>query len=91
MNSKYLADTEVQGYLVHKIRLGALSWSNIETSLLESEFLDSSAQLFSSGQIMGLQPDQSHICAPLALGGSWRIDDRWIINLSIMMSHFQTS
>jgi hypothetical protein len=34
---------------------------------------------------MGLRADQSHICAPPALGGSWCIDDRWIINLSIMM------
>jgi hypothetical protein len=62
--------------LYTKIRLGALDWSNIETSLLENEFLDSSAQLFSSGQIMGLQTAQSHICAPPTLGGSWCIDDQ---------------
>jgi hypothetical protein len=91
MNSEHLGDSWIQGYLVHKIRLGALGWSNIEICLLESEFLDSSAQLFSFSQIMGLRADQSHICAPLTLGGSQCIEDRWIINLSIMMSLLQTS
>jgi hypothetical protein len=45
MNSEHLANSWIQGYFVHKIRLGALDWSNIETGLLESEFLDSSVQL----------------------------------------------
>jgi hypothetical protein len=45
MNSEHLADSQIQGYLVHKVRLGALSWSNIKTGLLDSEFLDNSAQL----------------------------------------------
>jgi hypothetical protein len=43
MNPEHLADSYIQGYLVQKIRLGALGWSNIETGLLEIEFLDSSA------------------------------------------------
>jgi hypothetical protein len=91
MNYEHLADSWIQGYLVHKIRFGAPGWSNIETVLLESEFLDNSTQLFSSGKIMDLRVDQSRICAPLALGGSQCIDDRWIINLNIMMSLLQTS
>jgi hypothetical protein len=44
MNSEHLADSWIQGYLVHKIRLGAPDWSNIETSLLESDFLDKLVQ-----------------------------------------------
>jgi hypothetical protein len=37
MGSEYLADSRIQGYLVHNIRLEALDWFNIETSLLEDE------------------------------------------------------
>jgi hypothetical protein len=44
MNSEHLADSWIHGYLIYKIRLGALGWSNIEITLLESEFLDSLAQ-----------------------------------------------
>jgi hypothetical protein len=40
MVSEYLADSQIQGYLVHNIRLGALGWFNIETSVSEDEFLD---------------------------------------------------
>jgi hypothetical protein len=88
MNYEHLADSWIQGYLVHKIRLGALGWSNVETNLLESEFLDISAQLFSSSQIMGLRADQSHICAPLA----WEVVSALMIDeSSITMSLLQTS
>jgi hypothetical protein len=45
MNSEHLVDSYIQGYFVHKIRLGALDWFNIETGLLENEFLGSSVQL----------------------------------------------
>jgi hypothetical protein len=44
MNSEHLADSWIQGYLVHKIRLGAPGWSNIEIGLLESEVLDKLVQ-----------------------------------------------
>jgi hypothetical protein len=44
MNSKHLAYSWIQGYLIHKIRLRALGWSNIETYLLENEFLDKLVQ-----------------------------------------------
>jgi hypothetical protein len=44
MNSEHLAGSWIQGYLVHKIRLGALGWSNIETGLLENELLDKLVQ-----------------------------------------------
>jgi hypothetical protein len=37
MGSEYLADSQIQGYLVHNIRLRALGWFNIETGLLEDE------------------------------------------------------
>jgi hypothetical protein len=37
MGSEYLADSQIQGYPVHNIRLEALGWFNIETSLLEDE------------------------------------------------------
>jgi predicted DNA-binding protein (UPF0278 family) len=37
MGSEYLADSQIQGYLVHNIRLGALGWFNIETGLLGDE------------------------------------------------------
>jgi hypothetical protein len=35
MGFEYLTDSQIQSYLVYKIRLGAHGWSNIETSLLE--------------------------------------------------------
>jgi hypothetical protein len=44
MNSEHLADSWIQGYLVHKIKLGAPGWSNIEICLLESELLDKLVQ-----------------------------------------------
>jgi hypothetical protein len=44
MNSEHLADSWIQGYLVHKIRFGAPGWSNIETGLLESGLLDKLVQ-----------------------------------------------
>jgi hypothetical protein len=44
MNSEHLDDSWIQGYLVHKIRPGALNWSNIETDLLENELLDKLVQ-----------------------------------------------
>jgi hypothetical protein len=44
MNSEHLADSLIQDYLVHKITIGALGWSNIETDLLENEFLDKLVQ-----------------------------------------------
>jgi hypothetical protein len=47
MNSEHLADSWIQDYLVHKIRLGVLSWSNIETDLLENELLDKLVQKLS--------------------------------------------
>jgi hypothetical protein len=34
MGSEYLTDSQIQSYLVYKIRLGAHGWSNIETGLL---------------------------------------------------------
>jgi hypothetical protein len=37
MGSEYLADSQIQGYPVHNIRLGALGCLNIETDLLEDE------------------------------------------------------
>jgi phenylalanine-4-hydroxylase len=37
MGSEYLADSQIQGYLVHNIRLRALGWFTIETGLLEDE------------------------------------------------------
>jgi hypothetical protein len=37
MGSEHLANSQIQGYLVHNIRLGALGWFNIETDLLEDE------------------------------------------------------
>jgi hypothetical protein len=44
MNSKHLANSCIQGYLIHKIRLGAPGWSNIETGLSEGELLDKPVQ-----------------------------------------------
>jgi hypothetical protein len=40
MGSEHLADSQIQGYLAHKIRLGAPGWSNIEIGLSEGELLD---------------------------------------------------
>jgi hypothetical protein len=37
MGSKYSTDSQIQSYLVYKIRLEAHGWSNIETGLLEDE------------------------------------------------------
>jgi hypothetical protein len=37
MGSEYLTDSQIQSYLMYKIRLGAQGWSNIETSLLLDE------------------------------------------------------
>jgi phenylalanine-4-hydroxylase len=37
MGSEYLTDSQIQSYLMYKIRLGALGWFNIETGLLENE------------------------------------------------------
>jgi hypothetical protein len=47
MNSKHLADSWIQDYLIHKIRLEAPGWSNIETDLLENEFLNKLVQKLS--------------------------------------------
>jgi hypothetical protein len=44
MNPEHLTDSWVQGSLAHKIRLGALGWSNIKTCLLENELLDNLVQ-----------------------------------------------
>jgi hypothetical protein len=44
MNSKHLVDSWIQGYLIHKIRLGALDLSNIETGLSKNELLDKPVQ-----------------------------------------------
>jgi hypothetical protein len=44
MNYEHLADSWIQGYIVHKIRLRSLGRSNIEISLLENEFLDKLVQ-----------------------------------------------
>jgi hypothetical protein len=44
MNSKHLTDSCIQGYLIHKIRLEAPGWSNIETGLSEGELLDKAVQ-----------------------------------------------
>jgi hypothetical protein len=33
MGSEYSTDSQIQSYLVYKIRLGAHGWSNVETSL----------------------------------------------------------
>jgi hypothetical protein len=44
MNYEHLADSWIQGYLVHKIRLGALGWSNIETGSSENGLLDKLVQ-----------------------------------------------
>jgi hypothetical protein len=37
MGSEYLTDSQVQGYLVHKIRLRAHGWSNFETGLSKGQ------------------------------------------------------
>jgi hypothetical protein len=37
MSSKYSIDSQIQSYLMYKIKLGVHSWSNIETGLLEDE------------------------------------------------------
>jgi hypothetical protein len=47
MNSEHLADSWIQDYLVHKIRLGAPGWYNIKTGLLESGPLDKLVQKLS--------------------------------------------
>jgi hypothetical protein len=36
--------SQIHGYLMYNIRLGALDWFNIETGLLEDELLDKSVQ-----------------------------------------------
>jgi hypothetical protein len=33
MDFEYLTDSQIQNYLVYKIRLGAHGWSNVETDL----------------------------------------------------------
>jgi hypothetical protein len=47
MSPEHLTDSQIQGYLVHKIRLGALGWSNIEIGLSEDELLDRLVQRLS--------------------------------------------
>jgi hypothetical protein len=44
MNSKHLTYSCIQSYLIHKIRLGAPGWFNIETDLSEGELLDKPVQ-----------------------------------------------
>jgi hypothetical protein len=44
MNSEHLADSWIQCYLIHKIKLGAPGRSNIEIGLLETKLLDKLVQ-----------------------------------------------
>jgi hypothetical protein len=37
MDFEYLTNSRVQGYLVHKIRLGAHGWSNVEIGLSKGQ------------------------------------------------------
>jgi hypothetical protein len=37
MSSEYLTDSQIQDYLVHKIRLESHGWSNVETGLSKKQ------------------------------------------------------